>query len=152
MHGHPITDSPIPFPELIEAETIQKIDVGFAINGVHQTDFQRIPVDLAVYLGEGWFCWTCKQRIYRGMIVGRHAIKSGLFCMNCMKLSDGIQPDDLLAVKLWLRLKRKSKRHPDGLYPVYFLGTRAQLDAYIHETEGAGYPMERQEPVTEEHP
>lgn len=146
-HGHPIIGSAIPISPTIQALTIKRFDTGHAINGVHKPYCRRIPVYLVVYRNDGWICRSCETPIRHGMIVGRNLLESGLYCLNCVELSGRIQAADLLALELTIKLKRKSRRHPQGLSAMYFVGTAAQLERYKKDLEGAGYPIINQKEV-----
>ncbi len=128
MHGHPLTAGDLPFPDPI----------------VRETEADGVEVMIKAYFGESILtCRRCHAEIKRGEFIGKPYIKGGSYCMECV----GGSFDNLIVFAIQIKLKRKSRLHPDGEIVIISVCTPNQINEYAKSVSSAGYHVIKIEQV-----
>jgi hypothetical protein len=115
-----------PFGPFIDTYTNKKFNRGDMTNGVHQDRWIKLSVTL--YLaGRSFRCHSCGRTIEKGEIYGHETVGDS-FCRNCIEI-----PVDVYAWKVTYKLKRRSRRNPDGFKTLYVVNTREKFNQYLRE-------------------
>ena len=141
MSSHPIasSDFPYPFDFIVKGITCREILRHQMINFVPSTYMAVVEVEIEWRNSEFTrLCTDCGEPLPQVGFVGKNPFKSDVFHMKCVTVE---RPQDIVRVVLNATMKRKSRRHPDRIQQVEYIGYIQAVDAYKNQLRAAGYPI-----------
>jgi len=128
--------SNIPHPGTVCCQTKEAVDVHQMVNNVASIKREKVEVALEWYTSQFQnSCHACGKSLVAYTIIGRGVSKTyTLFHFDCLEVEGQI-----VRREIKVKVSRRSRRYPDGIKRIDFIGTQSDLLNYVQVIHDAGY-------------